>query len=292
MLFSYFGDWTLHGICNLSESDFQLNGFKTVSHPFRDGFFMYKKSEMSGYYIKKITRSDMGNNERDDNKNENLADNLDSIRQMGAIRIVSGSSRVHTLVIAGQIEGHYELPSQTKSTKYEHVIPQLVEVEESDEIDGLLMILNTVGGDVEAGLAIAELVSGMTKPTVSLVLGGGHSIGVPLAVCAKKSFIVPSATMTIHPVRTNGLVIGVPQSFTYFLKMQERITDFIVKNSNVPKKCLDVLMLATDELAADIGTVIDGLKAVEIGLIDKVGGLGEALKELHSMIEERKRTAD
>lgn len=229
--------------------------------------------------------------QKDENTNPNkeLSEALENIRESGSIRIVSGASRIHTLVIAGQIEGHYELPSQTKSTKYEHVIPQLVEVEESDEIDGLLMILNTVGGDVEAGLAIAELVSGMTKPTVSLVLGGGHSIGVPLAVCAKKSFIVPSATMTIHPVRTNGLVIGVPQSFTYFLKMQERITDFVVKNSDVTAELLNKLMLETDELAADIGTVVDGLHAVKIGLIDEVGGLGNALGSLHEMIKERKK---
>ena len=230
----------------------------------------------------------MSNNENNQNQNKELSDNLENIREAGAVRVVTKSSRIHTLVIAGQVEGHYELPSQTKSTKYEHVIPQLVEVEESDEVDGLLMILNTVGGDVEAGLAIAELVSGMTKPTVSLVIGGGHSIGVPLAVCTKKSFIVPSATMTIHPVRTNGLVIGVPQSFTYFLKMQERITDFVVKNSRVSKELLNKLMLETDELAADIGTVIDGLHAVEIGLIDEVGGLCNALSALHTMIKQKK----
>lgn len=230
----------------------------------------------------------MSNNENNQNQNKELCDNLENIREAGAVRVVTKASRIHTLVIAGQVEGHYELPSQTKSTKYEHVIPQLVEVEESDEVDGLLMILNTVGGDVEAGLAIAELVSGMTKPTVSLVIGGGHSIGVPLAVCTKKSFIVPSATMTIHPVRTNGLVIGVPQSFTYFLKMQERITDFVVKNSRVSKELLNKLMLETDELAADIGTVIDGLHAVEIGLIDEVGGLCNALSALHTMIKQKK----
>ena len=230
----------------------------------------------------------MSNNENNESQNKELADKLENIRESGAIRIVTKSSRIHTLVIAGQIEGHYELPSQTKSTKYEHVIPQLVEVEESDEVDGLLMILNTVGGDVEAGLAISELVSGMTKPTVSLVIGGGHSIGVPLAVCAKKSFIAPSATMTIHPVRTNGLVIGVPQSFTYFLKMQERICDFVVKNSGVSKELLNKLMLETDELAADIGTVVDGIHAVEIGLIDEVGGLGNALRALHGMIKQKK----
>lgn len=230
----------------------------------------------------------MNNNENTESKNE-LAESIESVRETGAVRTEKNNSRIHTLVIAGQVEGHYELPSQTKSTKYEHVIPLLVQVEESDEVDGLLMILNTVGGDVEAGLAIAELVSGMTKPTVSLVIGGGHSIGVPLAVCAKKSFIVPSATMTIHPVRTNGLVIGVPQSFTYFLKMQDRITDFVVKNSKISKETLNRLMLETDELAADIGTVIDGIHAVEIGLIDSVGGLGNALGALHEMIEQKKK---
>ena len=230
----------------------------------------------------------MNNNENTESKNE-LAESIESVRETGAVRTEKNNSRIHTLVIAGQVEGHYELPSQTKSTKYEHVIPLLVQVEESDEVDGLLMILNTVGGDVEAGLAIAELVSGMTKPTVSLVIGGGHSIGVPLAVCAKKSFIVPSATMTIHPVRTNGLVIGVPQSFTYFLKMQDRITDFVVKNSKISKETLNRLMLETDELAADIGTVIDGIHAVEIGLIDSVGGLGNALGALHEMIEQKNK---
>lgn len=233
----------------------------------------------------------MSSNQQNENQNKSLADNLDNIREAGAVRTESHSSRIHTLVVAGQVEGHYELPSQNKSTKYEHVLPQLVEVEESEDIDGLLMILNTVGGDVEAGLAIAELVSGMTKPTVSLVIGGGHSIGVPLAVCTKKSFIAPSATMTIHPVRTNGLVIGVPQSFTNFLKMQDRITDFVVKNSKVSKELLNKLMLETDELAADIGTVIDGIHAVKIGLIDEVGGLGDALSSLHEMINKRKRTA-
>lgn len=230
----------------------------------------------------------MCKNEKKDSK-DLLSDSVENIREMGSVRIETNRSNIYTLVIAGQVEGHYELPSQTKSTKYEHVIPLLVQVEESDEIDGLLMILNTVGGDVEAGLAIAELVSGMTKPTVSLVIGGGHSIGVPLAVSAKRSFIVPSATMTIHPVRTNGLVIGVPQSFTYFLKMQDRITDFVVKNSKISEETLKRLMLETDELASDIGTVIDGIHAVEIGLIDSVGGLGNALGALHKMIEQKKK---
>lgn len=232
----------------------------------------------------------MNGEENGRNVESELSEKLDNIREAGVVRTENNNSRIHTLVIAGQVEGHYELPSQTKSTKYEHVIPQLVEVEESEEIDGLLMILNTVGGDVEAGLAIAELVSGMTKPTVSLVIGGGHSIGVPLAVCTDKSFIVPSATMTIHPVRTNGLVIGVPQSFTNLLKMQTRITDFVVRHSAVSKQMLDKLMMETDELAADIGTVIDGICAVKIGLIDNVGGLGDALGALHGMIEQKRRT--
>ena len=232
----------------------------------------------------------MNGEENGRNVESELSEKLDNIREAGVVRTENNNSRIHTLVIAGQVEGHYELPSQAKSTKYEHVIPQLVEVEESEEIDGLLMILNTVGGDVEAGLAIAELVSGMTKPTVSLVIGGGHSIGVPLAVCTDKSFIVPSATMTIHPVRTNGLVIGVPQSFTNLLKMQTRITDFVVRHSAVSKQMLDKLMMETDELAADIGTVIDGICAVKIGLIDNVGGLGDALGALHGMIEQKRRT--
>ena len=213
-----------------------------------------------------------------------------NITDSGSITTKHDDITIHSLVIAGQIEGHYLLHNQNKSTKYEHVIPQLVGVEESSDIDGLLVLINTVGGDVEAGLAIAELISGMTKPTVSLVLGGGHSIGVPLAVCAKKSFIVPSATMTIHPVRLNGLVIGVPQTFTYFLRMQERIIDFIVKNSKADKNTIKELMMETDELAADIGTVIDGIKAVDIGLIDSVGSLSQAISALKTMIrKERKR---
>ena len=228
------------------------------------------------------------NNKQNNEQNIPSGEKSEAIREMGCITTKGEGTRIHTLVIAGQIEGHYELPSQNKSTKYEHVIPLLVEVEENSEIDGLLIILNTVGGDVEAGLALAELISGMTKPTVSLVLGGGHSIGVPLAVCAKRSFIVPSATMTIHPVRTNGLVIGVPQQFTYLKRMQERITDFIVSHSSISEKQLNSLMLETDQLASDVGSVIDGIDAVEIGLIDKVGSLGDALKELTVMISEGK----
>ncbi len=212
-----------------------------------------------------------------------------NISDSGSITTKSESFTIHSLVISGQIEGHYMLPSQSKATKYEQVIPQLVGVEESSDIDGLLILLNTVGGDVEAGLAIAELISGMSKPTVSLVVGGGHSIGVPLAVCCKKSFIVPSATMTLHPVRLNGLVIGVPQTFSYFMKMQERIVNFIVKNSKATKEEINRLMLETDELAADIGSVIDGQKAVEVGLIDSVGSLNDALWDLKNQIREQRQ---
>ncbi len=195
---------------------------------------------------------------------------------------------IHSMVIAGQIEGHFAASPQSKSTKYEQCIPTLVAVEENDDIDGLLILLNTIGGDIEAGLAIAELISGMTKPTVSLVLGGGHSIGVPLAVSAKKSFIVPSATMTLHPVRLNGLVIGVPQTFENLWKMQERIIDFVVRNSKADGDTIRKLMTATDEMTTDIGTVIDGNKAVEYGFIDEVGSLGKAISELKAMINKQK----
>lgn len=208
----------------------------------------------------------------------------DDIEKSGGITMHGQGASIHALIIAGQVEGHYAASPQTKSTKYEQCIPTLVAVEESDEIDGLLLLLNTIGGDVEAGLAIAELVAGMTKPTVSLVLGGGHSIGVPLAVSAKRSFIVPSATMTLHPVRTNGLVIGVPQSFASFDRMQDRILSFIVRNSRAKEEKLRELMLRTDEMTTDIGTVLDGNEAVETGLIDAVGSLGDALAALKEMI--------
>ncbi len=206
------------------------------------------------------------------------------IVETGSITVSKDGHLIHCLTVIGQIEGHYILPAQNKTTKYEHVIPQLVAIEESSEIEGLLVILNTVGGDIEAGLAIAELISGMQTPTVSLVLGGGHSIGVPLAVAAKQSFIVPSATMTIHPVRMNGLVLGVPQTFSYFQKMQERIVDFVARNSNMPPKRFREYMLATGELATDVGTVLEGKQAVESGMIDQLGGLSDALDCLYSMI--------
>lgn len=209
------------------------------------------------------------------------------IVETGSITIEKNGHFIHCLTIIGQIEGHYILPSQNKTTKYEHVIPQLVAIEESEEIDGLIVILNTVGGDIEAGLAIAELISGMKKPTVSLVLGGGHSIGVPLAVSAKQSFIVPSATMTIHPVRMNGLFLGVPQTFSYFEKMQQRIVDFVCRNSDMEEESFKKYMLATGELATDVGTVLDGKQAVEVGIINHLGGLSDALNALYAMIQEK-----
>ena len=208
---------------------------------------------------------------------------IQPIVEMGSSTIRTGRGTVHVLTIVGQIEGHQLLPPTSKSTKYEHVMPLLAMVEESEEVDGLLVLLNTVGGDIEAGLGIAELIASMSKPTVSLVLGGGHSIGVPLAVSAKRSFIAPSAAMTIHPVRLNGLVIGVPQTFYYFERIQERILQFVTANSSIKRETFTKLMLQTGELAADVGSVIYGEEAVAIGLIDRIGGLSDALACLHQM---------
>ena len=207
-----------------------------------------------------------------------------NIAETGSITAKTSRGTVHCITIVGQIEGHMELPAQNKTTKYEHLIPQITAVEQAEEIDGMLILLNTVGGDVEAGLAIAELIAGMTKPTVSLVLGGGHSIGVPLAVAAKKSFIAASAAMTIHPVRMNGTIIAVPQAFEYLSKIQERIVDFITGHSHISAQCLQQLMRETGQLTADVGTVISGRQAVDIGLIDAVGTLSDALNALYDMI--------
>lgn len=213
-----------------------------------------------------------------------------AIAETGSITARSARGTVHCITIVGQIEGHMELPAQNKTTKYEHLIPQITAVEQDDEIDGLLILLNTVGGDVEAGLAIAELIAGMRKPTVSLVLGGGHSIGVPLAVAAKKSFIAPSAAMTIHPVRMNGTIIAVPQAFAYLGKIQERIVDFITAHSSISADRLLQLMRETGQLTADVGTVISGKQAVALGLIDAVGTLADALDALYAMIADRRST--
>ena len=192
---------------------------------------------------------------------------------------------IHCLTVIGQVEGHYELSSQNKTTKYEHIIPALVAVEQDRSIEGLLILLNTVGGDVEAGLAIAELIAGMQTPTVSLVVGGGHSIGVPLSVSAKKSYIVPSASMTIHPVRMNGMMLGVPQSFDYISKIQDRIISFVTRNSRIPEEKFRELMTNTKELATDVGSVISGEQAVELGLIDSTGSLSDAISALYDLIE-------
>ncbi len=227
-------------------------------------------------------------------ENENTQTNpisqLDSIIKTGSITSKNEKESIHCLNIIGQIEGHYQLDNNQKTTKYEHIIPLLVAIEESSEIDGLLIVLNTLGGDVEAGLALAEMIASMSKPTVSLVLGGSHSIGIPLAVSAKESFIVPSATMTIHPVRTSGLVIGVPQTFYYFNRMQERILDFIVSHSNAEKDALREMMMNTNEIANDVGMIIEGAEAVACGLIDKIGGLSDALTSLREKLP--KKTED
>lgn len=217
-------------------------------------------------------------------QNDENSEGTAECRQLSAVT-AHGKHIFHSLTVIGQIEGHYCLPAGTKSTKYEQIIPQLIAVEESPEIKGLLIILNTVGGDVEAGLAISELICGMKKPTVSLVLGGGHSIGVPLAVSADCSFIVPTATMTVHPVRMNGMVLGVRESLDVFLKMQERITDFVVRNSNISAKRFNWLMTRNGQLVSDVGTMLDGRQAVKEGLIDKIGSLKDAVGCLYDLIE-------
>ena len=206
---------------------------------------------------------------------------------MGSAQPQGRAGMIHCLTIVGQVEGHQILPEDNKTTKYEHVMPLLAAVEESEEIKGLLILLNTVGGDVEAGLGIAEIIAGMKKPTVSLVLGGGHSIGVPLAVAASRSFIAPSAAMTIHPVRLNGVVIGVPQTYNYFARIQERIVGFVTSHSNISRERYNELMMATDELANDVGSVIYGQEAVACGLIDSIGDLSDALDYLHNEIEKQ-----
>ena len=218
-------------------------------------------------------------------ESEKLAEDIRQIKEMGSVTLPDAKHVIHCLNIIGQVEGHYILPAQNKTTKYEHIIPALVAIEQDRSIEGLVIILNTVGGDVEAGLAIAELIASMKTPTVSMVVGGGHSIGVPLAVCAKKSFIVPSATMTIHPVRMNGLVLGVPQTLSYFDKMQERIVLIVCDNSAIKPERFRELMMSTGELVMDVGSVIDGEQAVKEGLIDRLGGLSEAIDCLYDMIE-------
>ena len=239
-----------------------------------------------------IDENDDDQDDEEDNDTEGLNNQTKQIIETGSITMAKGKHLIHCLTIIGQVEGHFILPPQNKTTKYEHVIPQIVAIEEDPEIEGLLIILNTVGGDVEAGLAIAELLAGMKKPTVSLVLGGGHSIGVPLAISARRSFIVSTATMTIHPVRMNGIVVGVPQTLSYFDKMQDRIIKFVSENSHISAKRFKQLMMNTGELIMDVGTVLDGAAAVKEGLIDSLGGLSDAIRYLYQLIETQKAEED
>lgn len=226
----------------------------------------------------------------DNNNNPEIKqEEREQVIELGSDITKSSKGNIYTLTIIGQVEGHQVLPENVKTTKYEHVLPLLAGIEESEEIDGLLLLLNTVGGDIEAGLAIAEMISGMKKPTVSLVLGGGHSIGIPLAVCTKKSFITPTASMTVHPVRMTGLVVGAPQTFRYFQRIQEQIADFVTENSGITKEKFEHYMMATGEMATDVGTILYGKEAVASGLIDKLGGLNDALSTLHKMIAKQKK---
>ena len=221
-----------------------------------------------------------------ENTQTNKEEKLDSIKELGAQIQKSDKGNIYTLTIIGQVEGHMNAPENVKTTKYEHVLPLLASIEESDDVDGLLLLLNTVGGDIEAGLAIAEMIAGMKKPTVSLVLGGGHSIGIPLAVCTKKSFITHTASMTVHPVRMTGLVVGAPQTYRYFQRIQEQIADFVTANSRISREEFEGYMMATGEMATDVGTILYGKEAVSSGLIDELGGLSDALGTLHKMIAE------
>lgn len=236
------------------------------------------------------TKNNAVNDENEEKKDdtetaEEQLDKQELIEKSGETVAQNSKHLIHCLTIIGQVEGHYILPPQNKTTKYEHIMPALVAIEQDRTIEGLVIILNTVGGDVEAGLAIAELIASMKTPTVSIVVGGGHSIGVPLSVAAKHSFIVPSATMTIHPVRMNGTVLGVPQTLSYFDKMQERITGFVTRNSKISPERFKELMMNTGELVMDVGTVIDGETAVKEGLITSLGGLSDAIETLYQLIE-------
>ena len=222
------------------------------------------------------------------NNSDIIKQEREQVIELGSDITKSSKGNIYTLTIIGQVEGHHVAPETVKTTKYEHVLPLLAGIEESDEIDGLLLLLNTVGGDIEAGLAIAEMIAGMKKPTVSLVLGGGHSIGIPLAVCTKKSFITPTASMTVHPVRMTGLVVGAPQTFRYFQRIQEQIADFVTSNSRIARSDFEHYMMATGEMATDVGTILYGKEAVASGLIDRLGGLNDALSALHKMINKQR----
>lgn len=239
-----------------------------------------------------MTQQNTPDRENNQEKDTNSETKTERLVELGSSVVTNRHGTIHCLTIIGQIEGHTNAPDSAKTTKYEHLLPLLASLEESEEVDGVLILLNTVGGDVEAGLALAEMIAGMTKPTATLVLGGGHSIGVPLAVSARQSFIAPSATMTIHPVRMNGLVLGVPQTLSYFDKMQERIVRFVCDNSSISPERFRELMMTTGELMMDVGTVLDGEAAVEEGLIDHLGGLAEAIDCLYTMIEEERSSRE
>lgn len=238
-----------------------------------------------------LRQSGSENEEQEQPKEEQSSGLIEKIQQLGQTNVpqLSQDSKIHCLTIVGQIEGHLQLPPQNKTTKYEHLIPQIVAIEQNPKIEGLLVILNTVGGDVEAGLAISEMLASLSKPTVSIVLGGGHSIGVPIAVSCDYSFIAETATMTIHPIRLTGLVISVPQTFEYLDKMQERVINFVTKNSNITEEYFKELMFAKGNLTRDIGTNVVGKDAVECGLIDSVGGIGPAMQKLNELIDLNKK---
>lgn len=228
----------------------------------------------------------------EEEKKNQLEEEREQVREFGSALLTGKDGSIYTLTIIGQVEGHQLLPETVKTTKYEHVLPLLATIEESDDIDGLLILLNTVGGDIEAGLAIAEMIAGMKKPTVSLVLGGGHSIGIPLAVSAKRCMIAPTASMTIHPVRMTGVVVGAPQTYQYFNRIQEQIVDFVTANSRISREKFLKYMMATGEIATDVGSVIYGREAVQVGLVDQLGSVGDALAYLHQEISKAKAPAE
>ena len=228
----------------------------------------------------------------EEEKKNQLEEEREQVREFGSALLTGKDGSIYTLTIIGQVEGHQLLPETVKTTKYEHVLPLLATIEESDDIDGLLILLNTVGGDIEAGLAIAEMIAGMKKPTVSLVLGGGHSIGIPLAVSAKRCMIAPTASMTIHPVRMTGVVVGAPQTYKYFNRIQEQIVDFVTANSRISREKFLKYMMATGEIATDVGSVVYGREAVQVGLVDQLGSVGDALSYLHQEIAKAKAPAE
>ena len=245
-----------------------------------------------GRRIPGILRKNEKETVMEEEKRNQLEEEREQVREFGSALLTGKDGSIYTLTIIGQVEGHQLLPETVKTTKYEHVLPLLATIEESDDIDGLLILLNTVGGDIEAGLAIAEMIAGMKKPTVSLVLGGGHSIGIPLAVSAKRCMIAPTASMTIHPVRMTGVVVGAPQTYQYFNRIQEQIVDFVTANSRISREKFLKYMMATGEIATDVGSVVYGREAVQVGLVDQLGSVGDALAYLHQEISKPKAPAE